>query len=136
MKGYLGVAAEDTFDADGFFRTGDAGSVDADGYVHWEGRRIAYTDPCSGTGGGPTESPFVVERDARFYLFIGPDWQGMLDALERTGTWDPACYRGTRVLESDDPFTFDLDGQVGFLDTHAAEVIVDDDGSEWVSHCG
>ena len=29
----------------------------------------------------PTESPFVVERDGRFHLLIGPDWQGLLDSL-------------------------------------------------------
>jgi beta-fructofuranosidase len=104
--------------------------------VHWEGRSVVYTDECEGTGGGPTESPFVVERDGRFHLFIGPDWQGLMDSLERTGRYDPARYRGTRVLASDDPLRFDLGGQVGFLDSHASEVVVDDDGSTWVSHCG
>jgi beta-fructofuranosidase len=111
-------------------------ATESDDLVHWEGRRIAYTDPCAGTFGGPTESPFVVARDGRFYLFIGPDWQGLLDSLEQAGRYDPDCYRGTRVLASDDPLAFDLDGQVGFLDAHAAEVVVDHDGTEWVSHCG
>jgi beta-fructofuranosidase len=111
-------------------------ATESDDLVRWEGRRIVYTDPMSGTFGGPTESPFVVERDGRYHLFIGPDWQGLMASLEETGRYDPACYRGTRVLASDDPFAFDLDGQVGFLDAHAAEVVVDDDGSTWVSHCG
>jgi acyl-CoA synthetase (AMP-forming)/AMP-acid ligase II len=37
MLGYLGRSR--SFDGDGFFHTGDAGFVDADGLVHWEGRR-------------------------------------------------------------------------------------------------
>jgi arabinan endo-1,5-alpha-L-arabinosidase len=104
--------------------------------VHWSGRRIVYTDAMVGTEAGPTESPFVVERGGRFYLFIGPDWEGLVRSKERTGRWDWRCYRGTRVLESDDPFRFTLAGQVGFLDTHASEVIVDELGAAWVSHCG
>jgi sucrose-6-phosphate hydrolase SacC (GH32 family) len=104
--------------------------------VHWRGRRIVYTDPCTGTYGGPTESPFVVERAGRYYLFIGPDWEGLLRSHERTGRYDPKAYRRTRVLESDDPFAFSLASQVGTLDAHAAEVVVDETGVSWVSHCG
>lgn len=37
MLGYLGQDHQ-PFDEDGFFRTGDAGSVDPDGLVHFEGR--------------------------------------------------------------------------------------------------
>jgi acyl-CoA synthetase (AMP-forming)/AMP-acid ligase II len=36
---YLGRTPAECFDADGFFHTGDEGSVDAEGYVHFEGRR-------------------------------------------------------------------------------------------------
>ena len=104
--------------------------------VHWQGRHIVYTDACAGTFGGPTESPFVVERGGHYYLFIGPDWQGLLDSMERTGRYDPATYRRTRVLMSDDPLHFTIDDQVGLIDAHAAEVVVDDDGSTWISHCG
>jgi acyl-CoA synthetase (AMP-forming)/AMP-acid ligase II len=60
MKGYLGVAAEETFDADGFFHTGDAGSVDADGYVHWEGRRTEMIKT-----GGANVSPAELEVQLR-----------------------------------------------------------------------
>ena len=111
-------------------------ATESDDLVHWEGRRIVYTDPMSGTFGGPTESPFVVERDGRYHLFIGPDWEGLMRSLEQTGRYDPASYLGTRVLASEDPFSFDLEGQVGRIEAHAAEVVVDDDGSTWVSHCG
>ena len=111
-------------------------AVESDDLVHWHGRREVYRDACSGTFGGGTESPFVVERDGRWYLFLGPDWQGLLDALEQTGRYDPASYRRSRVLVSDDPFSFDAADEVGRIDAHAAEVVVDDDGSTWVSHCG
>jgi acyl-coenzyme A synthetase/AMP-(fatty) acid ligase len=38
MFGYLRVALEDTFDEEGFFRTGDGGFVDDEGRLHWQGR--------------------------------------------------------------------------------------------------
>lgn len=60
-----------------------------------------------------TESPYVVERDGWFYLFVGP----------RNG------YVGTDVLRSTDPSSFSLDGWVGHLPLHAAEVVRHDD--EW-----
>jgi beta-fructofuranosidase len=111
-------------------------AVTSDDLVHWGDRREVYRDPCRGTFGGGTESPFVVERDGRYHLFIGPDWQGILDTLEQTGRYDPGAYRRSRVLVSDDPFHFDAADQVGRIDAHAAEVIVDEAGSTWVSHCG
>jgi fatty-acyl-CoA synthase len=38
MFGYLRVALEDTFDEEGFFRTGDGGYLDDQGRLHWQGR--------------------------------------------------------------------------------------------------
>ncbi len=38
MLGYLRVALEDTFDEEGFFRTGDGGFIDEEGRLHWKGR--------------------------------------------------------------------------------------------------
>ena len=39
MDGYYGVPRSETFDAGGFFATGDLGYVDADGFLHFAGRR-------------------------------------------------------------------------------------------------
>ena len=38
MLGYLRIAPETVFDAEGFFRTGDGGFVDEEGRLHWHGR--------------------------------------------------------------------------------------------------
>ncbi|MDR3417223.1 MAG: class I adenylate-forming enzyme family protein [Nevskia sp.] len=38
MLGYLWLPAEETFDGEGFFRTGDGGFVDDEGRLHWQGR--------------------------------------------------------------------------------------------------
>jgi len=38
MLGYLRVPAEDSFDSEGFFRTGDGGFIDEQGQLHWQGR--------------------------------------------------------------------------------------------------
>jgi beta-xylosidase len=111
-------------------------ATESDDLVHWEGRRIVFTDASVGTFGGPTESPFVFERDGRYHLFIGPDWDGLTTSFARDGRYDLSAYRRTRVLASDDPFHFELDGQVGLIDAHAAEVVVDERGDTWVTHCG
>lgn len=39
MDRYVGRTRAESLDADGFFHTGDTGHVDADGWVHWSGRR-------------------------------------------------------------------------------------------------
>ena len=85
---------------------------------------------------GPTESPFVFERDGRWYLLIGPDWHTLTRSFAETGRYDLRAYCRTRVLVSDDPFAFDLAGQVATIDSHAAEVVVDEHGAWWVTHCG
>lgn len=92
----------------------------SDDLIHWSDRGIAYSDPLVGTGAGNTESPYVVEYDGMWYLFIGP----------RPG------YVGTDVFASTDPFQFTPDGLVGHLPAHAAEVVKDSDGSMWVSSAG
>ncbi|MFD9303560.1 family 43 glycosylhydrolase [Streptomyces sp. NPDC060048] len=82
--------------------------------LHWSEPGIAYTDQSTGaTGVSVTESPFVVERDGWYYLFIGP----------RGG------YEGTDVLASRDPFHFAPDGYAGHVPGHAVEPVTD--GDQW-----
>src|SRR3546814_6292106 len=38
MQSYIGKTAEETFDDDGYFHTGDGGYVDDDGHLFWQGR--------------------------------------------------------------------------------------------------
>ncbi|MBN2581108.1 MAG: hypothetical protein JXB10_19145 [Pirellulales bacterium] len=88
--------------------------------VHWKDPKVVLRDPSIGQYGGPCESPFVVRRGPYYYLFCGP----------RQG------YRGTSVFRSTDPFHWSLDDHVGYLDSHAAEVVRDADGRWYLSHCG
>lgn len=85
----------------------------SDDLVHWGERQTVFTDPEVGTWGGGTESPFVVQRDDGWYLFIGPR--------------PTPEYVGTDVFRSDDPFDFQDAELVGHIDSHAAEVVVDGD---------
>lgn len=90
--------------------------------VRWSDRKIAYTDPTTGTGGGVTESPFVYRHDGHWYLFIGP-------------RPSQEAYIGTDVFVSDDPFHFDVKDRVGHIKSHALEVVTVD-GENFVSHSG
>jgi acyl-CoA synthetase (AMP-forming)/AMP-acid ligase II len=56
MLGYLGRAAEDCFDRDGFFHTGDRGHVDDRGEVHFDGRQTEMIKT-----GGANVSPAELE---------------------------------------------------------------------------
>jgi len=60
MRGYAKVDPELVFDPDGFFRTGDGGSLDEEGRLHWTGRltRLIKT-------GGANVSPLEVEEALR-----------------------------------------------------------------------
>ncbi len=57
MRGYYKVEPEATFDDEGFFHSQDGGYLDADGYVHWNGRlsNIIKT-------GGANVSPLEIEE--------------------------------------------------------------------------
>ncbi|MFF9011835.1 family 43 glycosylhydrolase [Streptomyces sp. NPDC014870] len=81
--------------------------------LHWSEPGVAFTDASTDATVSVTESPYVVERDGWYYLFIGP----------RNG------YEGTDVLASRDPFHFELAGHAGHVAGHAVEVV--HDGDAW-----
>jgi len=84
---------------------------------HWSSPEVVFTFPREGTFGGPTESPFVVQRNSGFYLFV--------------------CDGGTiNVFRSPDPLHWDYSSHVGALEAHASEVVQDLDGSWHISHVG
>jgi fatty-acyl-CoA synthase len=64
MMGYLGKSTEETFDAHGFFCTGDGGYVDDEGNLFWEGRLTEIIKT-----GGANVSP--VEVDTAVGMFPG-----------------------------------------------------------------
>jgi fatty-acyl-CoA synthase len=57
MRGYAKAPPELAFDADGWFRTQDGGSLDAEGYLHWTGRLSNLIKT-----GGANVSPLEIER--------------------------------------------------------------------------
>jgi fatty-acyl-CoA synthase len=57
MLGYVKAPAEQCFDEDGFFHTGDAGYVDDEGYLHWTGRMTEMIKT-----GGANVSPVELEE--------------------------------------------------------------------------
>jgi fatty-acyl-CoA synthase len=57
MLGYLRKPVEDTFDDDGFFRSGDGGFVDEQGRLHWEGRLNDIVKT-----GGANVSPLEIDQ--------------------------------------------------------------------------
>lgn len=61
MSGYLGKAPEECFDAEGFFRTGDAGWVDEAGRFFWEGRMTEMIKT-GGANVAPIEVDEVIAR--------------------------------------------------------------------------
>ena len=94
--------------------------VTSDDLLHFGNKRVVFTDPRCGKGGGPCESPYVIHEKGKYYLFIGPR----------------GSYNGTSVFESDDPFSFSPENEVGHLPAHAAEVIQDADGNYYTTRAG
>lgn len=81
--------------------------------VHWSEPGTVYADESTDATVSVTESPFVVERDGWYHLFVGP----------RNG------YDGTDVFASRDPFRFTVDQYAGHVPGHAVEVVAD--GQHW-----
>jgi predicted GH43/DUF377 family glycosyl hydrolase len=87
--------------------------------IHWSNRRIVFRSPETGTFGGPTESPFMVARNGKYYLFVCTN----------------APYNTSAAYMSDDPFHFDIANTVMTFPAHGAEVV--HAGERWyVSSCG
>ena len=62
MEHYVKRRREECFDDDGFYRTGDVGSYDDDGYVYWSGRRTEMIKT-----GGANVSPAEIEVALQAY---------------------------------------------------------------------
>jgi acyl-CoA synthetase (AMP-forming)/AMP-acid ligase II len=56
MRGYLKVEPEFYLDSNGYFRTGDGGSIDREGFLHWTGRLSNVIKT-----GGANVSPLEIE---------------------------------------------------------------------------
>ena len=95
-------------------------AVTSNDLIHWDDKRVVFTHPAIGTFGGPTESPFVVERKGKFYLFVC--------------TNNP--YDTTAAYESDSPLEWDIKNQVGDFPAHAAEVISLPNDEWYISRAG
>jgi len=87
--------------------------------IHWSQQTEVFRDAETGTYGGPTESPFVVKRNGKYYLFVCTN----------------RGYNETAVYESDTPLRWDAGKLVGRFPAHAAEVIQTPDG-KWVRFTG
>lgn len=100
--------------------TGGNHTVTSTNLLDWSNPVTVYIDKSTGTWGGPTESPNVIRRGDYYYLFIGPrDMQ----------------YRHTCVYKSKNPLKWTDDDYVARINSHAAEVIRDIDGTWYASHC-
>ena len=94
-------ATRDSFTEDGWFRTGDMGIIDEDGYLFLRGRSKCMILGPSGQNIYPEEleavinnytyvvDSLVVEDDGGLTALIYPDWhQGELDGMTRDGLKD------------------------------------------------
>lgn len=88
--------------------------------VHWSNEREIFRDAEVGTYGGPTESPFVVARNGRFYLFVCTNHG----------------YNETAAYVSDTPFHFEAANLAGKFAAHAAEIIQTPQGKWYASRAG
>ncbi len=100
----------------------------------WSGRQVVYRDLHTGTDYGPTESPFVVKRGGFYYLFIGPRPYDHPTATVEN--WEHPGYVGTDVFRSASWNQWTNADFVGWVDAHAPEIILDNDGLSYISHCG
>ncbi len=94
-------------------------TVTSTNLVEWGNKQRVFTHLQTGTFGGPTESPFVIQRNGHFYLMVC--------------TNDP--YNTSAIYESDTPFGWSIDNVVGEFPTHASEIILHE-GQYYISRAG
>lgn len=102
--------------------------------VTWGDREVAFFDDHRGTDFGPTESPFVVTRRGRSYLFLGPRPYDPPTA-DRPNFRHPG-YVGTDVFAARSGRSWTLGDKVGHVAAHAPEIVTDRDGTTYISHSG
>jgi beta-fructofuranosidase len=95
-------------------------AVESDDLVHWSNKQQVFRSSTVGTGGGPTESPFVVARGGKYYLFVCTN----------------TPYLDTAVYVSDSPFMWEEANRVGQIRAHAAEVIHTSDDRWFITSAG
>jgi hypothetical protein len=88
--------------------------------IHWSSKKEVFRHPETGTSGGPTESPFVVKRNDKYYLFVCTN----------------VGYNETAAYISDSPFHWDITNLVGKFPAHAAEIVVTPDDKWYASRAG
>lgn len=88
--------------------------------IHWSEPKIVFTSSLVGTFGGPTESPFVVSRRGKHYLFVC--------------TNQP--YDMTAIYESDSLDKWEEKDEIGKIGAHCAEVIELPDDKWYVTRAG
>ena len=88
--------------------------------AHWSRPTEVFRSTARGTYGGPTESPFVVQRNRKYYLFVCTN----------------RGYNETAVYESETLLHWDQDKVLGKFRAHAAEVIQTSDEEWYVSRAG
>ena len=89
--------------------------------VHWTAGAKAHIREIEDDGGRDSESPYVVEYEGLYYLFV---------CSTRTG------YNNTKVYWSEDPEDFQMDNYVCTLNTHASEIIFDDEEGWFITNTG
>jgi fatty-acyl-CoA synthase len=121
-KGYVKTPPEDVFDADGFFRTGDAGFVDVENRLHWTGRASLMIKTS-----GANVSPVEIENELLRHSDVRMAWViGVPDA--RRGELVVACvvpHDGV-ALGEDDVRTF-LKGKVASYKIPRRVIFVEED---------
>jgi hypothetical protein len=88
--------------------------------LKWTDPVEVFRSPVEGSTGGPTESPFVVYRDSKYYLFV----------CGENG------YADTTAYVSDTPIHWDNANKVGKAAAHAAEIVETPQGKWYVSGGG